>query len=145
MLKLFGSLPGMVKREADPFADARSAAAWMKELRHGHDITGQLQGVRDLVSTLESRKVFVLDTLKALFVIDEQIQPTFEQVRQQYIQNPRAGKAIEERLWDTSVGMSRTMLAAYHPFVRMEDPKPEEEAGFHQATALLLARALRYR
>lgn len=144
MLKLFESLSGMVKRELDPLADARSAAAWMKDMRLENDITGQLHAVRNLLGTLEQRQSVSLDTLKALFVVDEMIQPTYELVRQQYIQNPRAGKAIEERLWDEIVGMARAMLTAYHPFIRLENPKPDEEAGFLAANGMLLARALRY-
>lgn len=144
MLKLFESLSGIVKREQDPLADARTAAAWMKDMRLQNDITGQLRAVRELAGSLELRKDTGLDTLKALFVVDELIQPTYELVRQQYIQNPRAGKAIEERLWDEIVGLARVMLAAYHPFVRLENPKPDEEAGFHAASPMLLARALRY-
>jgi hypothetical protein len=144
MRKLFESLSGMVKREQDPLADSRAAAAWMRDMKLQQDITGQLQAVRELISALDKRPGVGLETLKALFIIDEQIQSTYELVRQQYIQNPRAGKAIEERLWDDIVGFARAMLTAYHPFVRMENPRPEEEAGFQAASAMLLARALRY-
>jgi hypothetical protein len=134
----------MVKREQDPLADARVASSWMREMKLQHDVAGQLQAVRELIGTIANRPQPGLETLKALFVIDEQIQPTYELVRQQYIQNPRAGKAIEERLWDEIVGLARAMLSAYHPFVRLENPKEEEEAGFQASSAMLLARALRY-
>ena len=144
MRRLFESLSGIVKRDADPLADPKSALAWMRELKQTQDITGQLDAVRALLATMETRFEPGLDCLRALFVIDEQIQPTYELVKQQYIQNPRAGKAIEERLWDTIIGVARCMLNAYHPFVRLENPRPEEEAGFHQASALLFARTLRY-
>ncbi|WP_374354636.1 hypothetical protein [Chitinimonas sp.] len=144
MRKLFESLSGMVRREHDPLADPRSATAWMRDLRQEKDIAGQMHAVVELLRSVESRTTLGLDTLKALFVVDELIQPTYELVRQQYIQNPRAGKAIEERLWDEIVGLARAMLAAYHPFVRMEDHRPDEEAGFQAATAMLLARSLRY-
>jgi hypothetical protein len=144
MRKLFESLSGMVKRDHDPLADPRAAAAWMRDLRLQQDISGQIEQVRELIKEVEHRKEFRLETLKALFIIDEQIQPTYELVKQQYIQNPRAGKAIEERLWEEIVGFSRAMLAAYHPFVRLENPRPDEEAGFNALGAMLLGRALRY-
>ncbi|GAB3249922.1 hypothetical protein [Chitinimonas naiadis] len=143
MRSLFGSLTGMVKRDVDPLADAKAAAQWMREVKQ-EDIAGQLAVVHELAIKSLERRPLSLSTLQALFVIDEKIQSTFDQVRQQYIQNPRAGKAIEEKLWNDIVGFARAMLAAYHPFVRLEDPKPEEEAGFQQATALMLARATHY-
>lgn len=143
MKRLFESLGNMVKRENDPLADARAAAIWMKAVRQ-EDIAGQLQAVREEIAKIEARVPARLSTLQALFVIDEKIQTTYEQVRQQYIQNPRAGKAIEERLWTEIVGFARAMLAAYHPFVRLEEPLPEEELGFHQASAMMLARAMHY-
>ncbi|WP_269533354.1 hypothetical protein [Chitinimonas sp. BJYL2] len=143
MRKLFESLSGMVKREVDPLADAKSAAQWMREVRQ-EDIAGQLAAVREMAAQIAERAPPRLATLQALMVIDEKVQATYEQVRQQYIQNPRAGKAIEEKLWNEIVGFARVMLAAYHPFVRLEDPRPDEAAGFEQATALMLARALHY-
>ncbi|MDN3576160.1 hypothetical protein QWZ03_05190 [Chitinimonas viridis] len=143
MRRLFESLSGMVKRESDPLGDPRTATNWMKDIRQ-QDIAGQLLAVREMIGRIEGREGISLHTLQSLFVIDEKIQPTFDQVKQQYIQNPRAGKAVEEKLWNEVVGFARAMLAAYHPFVRLEEPSPEEEAGFLQASGLMLARALHY-
>lgn len=143
MLKLFGSLGNLVKRETDPLADPRTAAVWMKEVLQ-EDIGGRLAAVRDMVAKLDQRETVNLSMLQALMLIDEQIQPTYDLVCQQYIQNPRAGKAIEERLWNDIVGFARTMLAAYHPFVRLENPLPTEEAGFLSLLGRMLARALHY-
>ncbi|QDQ25531.1 hypothetical protein FNU76_03710 [Chitinimonas arctica] len=143
MRRLFESLTGMVKRDTDPLSEPRTAMTWMREIKQ-EDISTQLSAVRDMVAKIEGRNSVNLATLQALFVIDEKIQPTYEQVRQQYIQNPRAGKAIEEKLWDDIVGFARAMLAAYEPFVRLEEPALGEEAGFIQSTALMLARAMHY-
>lgn len=143
MRKLFESISGLVKRDADPLADARSATQWMKEIGQ-EDLGGRLSAVRTVLASVAGRPNHKLDNLLALFVIDEQIQTTYAQVCQQYVQNPRAGKAIEEKLWSDIIGFARDMLAAYHPFVVLEEPSPQEANGFHQASAKMLARALRY-
>lgn len=143
MKRLFESIGNMVKRDNDPLADPRAATAWMKEVKQA-DIAGQLLAVKTQIAKIEEISPPRLATLHALFVIDEKIQSTYEQVCQQYIQNPRAGKAIEEKLWNDIVGFARAMLAAYHPFVRLEEPLEAEEPGFQQATAMMLARALHY-
>ncbi|PHV11568.1 hypothetical protein [Chitinimonas sp. BJB300] len=143
MLKLFESISGLVKRDADPLADARAANQWIKDISH-EDLGGRLAAVRTQLVTLVGRPAYRLENLQALFVIDEKIQLTYLQVCQQYVQNPRAGKAIEEKLWNDIIGFSRDMLAAYQPFVVNEDLAPEEANGFRQVTALMLARALHY-
>ncbi|MGQ5521866.1 hypothetical protein ACUHMQ_01245 [Chitinimonas sp. PSY-7] len=140
MLKIFS---GLVKRDGDPLSDARAANQWFKDISH-EDLGGRLAAVRAQLVTLVGRTEYHVENLQALFVIDEKIQLTYLQVCQQYVQNPRAGKAIEEKLWNDIIGFSRDMLAAYQPFVVMEELVPEEANGFRQITALMLARALHY-
>lgn len=143
MRKLLDTLSGLIKRELDPLADRRSAEQWMREVRQS-DVPNQLMVVRELVAKVGAMDALGLANLQALMLIDEQSQPAFEMMCQQYIQNPRMGKQIEERLWGDIMTHTRAMLAAYHRFVRMEQHRPEEEAGYIQLTPLMLARSLRF-
>ncbi|MFC4159186.1 hypothetical protein [Chitinimonas lacunae] len=142
MRKLIGSLNTLLRRELDPLSDPRSSTQWLKEQRSG-DLSQQLRSVREIVSRVPEREVFDLAGLQALFSLDEAAQPSFELLCQQYIQNPRMGKQIEEKLWDDIMGFARAMLNAYHRYIKVENPAPDEEAGFTQATPVMLARALR--
>lgn len=143
MRKLLDSISGLIKRELDPFHDAKSALQWLDDLRQD-DLSTKLQRIREALATYLQQDRVGVSQLTALMLIDEQTQPTFELVCQQYIQNPRMGKQIEEKLWADIMGHARHMLAAYTRFVRHENPKPEEEGAFARATPVLLARALRY-
>jgi len=143
MRKLLDSLSGLMKRETNPLLDLRAAAQWTRDIRQG-DVNQQLAAVKELVAGISTLEPIGLPTLRCLMIIDEQSQTAFETLCRQYIQNPRMGKQIEEKLWMDIMAHARAMLAAYHRFVRMEEHKPTEESGFQQLSALMLARSLRY-
>ncbi|MDK2124244.1 hypothetical protein [Parachitinimonas caeni] len=116
----------------------------MKKIRLT-EVSAQLGKVQEAVHRFAQKDhPLNLAALQALLLIDEQAQPAFDLVRQQYIQNPRMSKQIEEKLWQDIVGFSRDMLAAYQRFVLLEEPKPEEASEFQKLTAIMLARALHY-
>lgn len=143
MRKLLDSLSGLIKRDGNPLADAKAATNWMKDVRQG-DVWAQLLAVREMVTTIAKIDQPTLGNLLALLAIDEQSQPALDMLCQQYIQNPRMSKQIEERLWGEIMTHVRTMLMAYHRFVRMEQYPPNEEAGFLRSAAMILGRSLRF-
>ncbi|WP_432720152.1 hypothetical protein R0381_003402 [Jeongeupia wiesaeckerbachi] len=133
----------LLKRDASPFAGAKLATAWCRELDHDAPATQRAKVLALAQGFLTDRKLPTPDALEAALLIDAAAQPSYEALCCQYVANPRMPKELERQLWREVVEYAQAMVDLYQRFVKA-DPEPEAKARIEALMPQVLARSLHY-
>ncbi|GAA5785472.1 hypothetical protein GCM10007860_04080 [Chitiniphilus shinanonensis] len=137
-------ITSLLSREKSPLSSPKVAVAWCRRIET-LDPQTQLDKVGEAVAKyLEHPAKPDFESLQALVLVDNMVQPAFEAIRFQYVSNPRMAKDMEQRLWRDIVGFSQHMIESYQRFIEHEGDEVYRTAGFSEHMPLVLARSLHY-
>jgi hypothetical protein len=113
MKAMLGFLTPQAKEAADPLQNAKSAAAWLRQLP-ALDVIGRQQHViRVLESMRKGQSAFDLHRVAAIEFVDAALGADRRQLIKQYIENVENSPKLAERIWQALWEMSQAFTLAY--------------------------------
>jgi cyclic-di-GMP-binding protein len=113
MKAMFGFLTPQAKESADPLQNAKSAAAWLRQLP-ALDVIGRQQHViRALDALRNTQHEIDLNRIAAIQFVDAALGADRRQLIKQYIENAEASPKLAERIWQALWEMSQAFMLAY--------------------------------
>ncbi len=113
MKAMFGFLTPQAKESADPLQNAKSAAAWLRQLP-ALDVIGRQQHVIRALDTLRKTQHQIdLNRVAAIQFVDAALGADRRQLIKQYIENAEASPKLAERIWQALWEMSQAFMLAY--------------------------------
>ena len=113
MKAMFGFLTPQAKESADPLQNAKSAAAWLRQLP-ALDVIGRQQHViRALDAVRNTQHQIDLNRVAAIQFVDAALGADRRQLIKQYIENAEASPKLAERIWQALWEMSQAFMLAY--------------------------------
>src|SRR5450755_1748705 len=113
MKAMFGFLTPQAKESADPLQNAKSAAAWLRQLP-ALDVIGRQQHViRALDTVRKTQHQIDLNRVAAIQFVDAALGADRRQLIKQYIENAEASPKLAERIWQALWEMSQAFMLAY--------------------------------
>src|SRR5271169_4082460 len=106
MKAMFGLLTPQTKDPADPLQNAKTAAAWLRQLP-ALDVIGRQQHViRVLDDMRKQQRPVDLNRVAAIEFVDAALGADRRQLIKQYIENAEASPKLAERIWQALWEMS---------------------------------------
>ncbi|AOX99089.1 hypothetical protein [Jeongeupia sp. USM3] len=133
----------LFKRDVSPFAGAKQAAAWCRQLELEAAVAQRGQVSAAVRAYLDGKPSPTPDALEAALLIDAAGRASFEALCDQYVANPRMSKELERQLWKEIVEHAQLMVDLYQCFVKCE-PEAQDKARFEALMPSVLARSLHY-
>jgi cyclic-di-GMP-binding protein len=113
MKAMFGFLTPQGRESADPLQNAKTAAAWLRQLP-ALDVIGRQQHViRALDAMRKTQRDIDLNRVGAIEFIDAALGSDRRQLIKQYIENAEAAPKLAERIWQALWEMSQAFMLAY--------------------------------
>jgi cyclic-di-GMP-binding protein len=113
MKAMLGFLTPQGKEAADPLQNAKSAAAWLRQLP-ALDVIGRQQHViRVLDATRKDQYAFDLSRVGAIEFVDAALGADRRQLIKQYIENAESSPKLADRIWQALWEMSQAFTLAY--------------------------------
>src|SRR5271169_1009484 len=113
MKAMFGFLTPQGKESADPLQNAKSAAAWLRQLP-ALDVIGRQQHViRALETMRKGQYAFDLNRVAAVEFVDAALGADRRQLIKQYIENVENSPKLADRIWQALWEMSQAFTLAY--------------------------------
>jgi len=113
MKAMFGFLTPQSRESSDPLQNAKSAAAWLRQLP-ALDVIGRQQHViRALDAVRKAQREIDLNRLAAIQFVDAALGSDRRQLIKQYIENAEASPKLADRIWQSLWEMSQAFMLAY--------------------------------
>ncbi|MEP6944041.1 MAG: hypothetical protein ABI981_13945 [Betaproteobacteria bacterium] len=113
MKAMFGFLTPQGKDALDPLQNAKSAAAWLRQLP-ALDVIGRQQHViRALDALRKAQRELDLNRVGAIEFVDAALGADRRQLIKQYIENAEASPKLADRIWQSLWEMSQAFMLAY--------------------------------
>ncbi|MDQ2963797.1 MAG: hypothetical protein M3R31_11670 [Pseudomonadota bacterium] len=113
MRAMLGFLTPQAKGVADPLQNAKSAAAWLRELP-ALDVVGRQQHVIRALDTMrKGRYTIDLNRIAAIEFVDAALGADRRQLIKQYIENAESSAKLADRIWQALWEMSQAFILAY--------------------------------
>ena len=113
MKAMFGFLTPQGKDSADSLQNAKTAAAWLRQLP-ALDVIGRQQHVIRALDTMrKTQRDIDLNRVAAIEFVDAALGSDRRQLIKQYIENAEASPKLAERIWQALWEMSQAFMLAY--------------------------------
>jgi cyclic-di-GMP-binding protein len=113
MKAMFGFLTPQGKDSADSLLNAKTAAAWLRQLP-ALDVIGRQQHVIRALDTMrKTQRDIDLNRVAAIEFVDAALGSDRRQLIKQYIENAEASPKLAERIWQALWEMSQAFMLAY--------------------------------
>src|SRR5438067_9221199 len=117
MKAMLGFLTPLAKDAADPLQNAKSAAAWLRQLP-SLDVIGRQQQVIVVLDTMrKAQRVPDLNRINAIQFVDAALGADRRQLIKQYIENSESAPKLADRIWQALWEMSQSFTFAYQSAV----------------------------
>ena len=113
MKAMFGFLTPQGRDSADPLQNAKTAAAWLRQLPSLDVIGRQQHVIRALDSMRKTQRDIDLNRVGAIEFIDAALGSDRRQLIKQYIETAEASPKLAERIWQALWEMSQAFMLAY--------------------------------
>jgi hypothetical protein len=143
MKAMFGFLTPQGKESTDPLQNAKTAAAWLRQLP-ALDVIGRQQHViRALDAMRKTQRDIDLNRVGAIEFVDAALGSDRRQLIKQYIENAEASPKLAERIWQALWEMSQAFMLAYQS--ALEDAVTQaDNARWRAALPLLFVRLVHF-
>jgi hypothetical protein len=143
MKAMFGFLTPQAKETADPLQNAKTAAAWLRQLP-ALDVIGRQQHViQALAEIRKSQRPIDLNRIGAIEFIDAALGADRRQLIKQYIENAEGAPKLAERIWQALWEMSQAFKLAYQAALETAVPQAEN-ARWRAVLPLLFIRLMHF-
>ena len=143
MKAMFGFLTPQAKESADPLQNAKSAAAWLRQLP-ALDVIGRQQHViRALDAVRKTQHEIDLNRIAAIQFVDAALGADRRQLIKQYIENAEASPKLAERIWQALWEMSQAFMLAYQQALQGA-VRQADNARWRAALPLLFVRLVHF-
>jgi len=151
MKAMFGFLTPQAKETADPLQNAKTAAAWLRQLP-ALDVIGRQQHViQALAEIRKSQRPIDLNRIGAIEFIDAALGADRRQLIKQYIENAEGAPKLAERIWQALWEMSQAFKLGYQAALETAVPQaiqvraldPRQMAGAASSVCALLRNEMR--
>jgi cyclic-di-GMP-binding protein len=113
MKAMLGFLTPQAREAADPLQNAKTAAAWLRELP-ALDVIGRQQHViRALDGVRKGQRAIDINRVTAIEFVDAALGADRRQLIKQYIENAESSPKLAERIWQALWEMSQAFTLAY--------------------------------
>jgi len=110
---MFGFLSPQTKDSADPLQNAKSAAAWLRQLP-ALDVIGRQQHVIQALDTMrKAQRVIDLNRVAGIQFVDAALGADRRQLIKQYIENVDNSPKLADRIWQALWEMSQAFMLSY--------------------------------
>ena len=110
---MLGFLTPQGKDAADPMPNAKSAAAWLRQLP-ALDVIGRQQQVTHALDAMrKAQPVFDASRIAAIQFVDAALGADRRQLIKQYIENAENSPKLAERIWQSLWELSQAFMLAY--------------------------------
>jgi cyclic-di-GMP-binding protein len=136
MKAMFGFLTPQAKEAADPLQNAKSAAAWLRQLP-ALDVVGRQQHViRALDELRKTQRAIDGNRVAAIEFVDAALGADRRQLIKQYIENAEASPKLADRIWQALWEMSQAFMLSYQQ--ALESAVAQADNGRSRASLPLL-------
>jgi cyclic-di-GMP-binding protein len=113
MKAMFGFLTPQARESIDPLQNAKTAAAWLRQLP-ALDVIGRQQHVIHALDAMRNTQRDIdLSRIGAIEFIDAALGSDRRQLIKQYIENAEASPKLAERIWQALWEMSQAFMLSY--------------------------------
>src|SRR5438477_3363001 len=143
MKAMLGFLTPLAKDAADPLQNAKSAAAWLRQLP-ALDVIGRQQHVIRALDRMRKGQYAVdLNRVAAIEFVDAALGADRRQLIKQYIENAESAPKLAERIWHALWEMSQSFVLGYQAALEAAVPQAEI-ARWRAALPLLFVRLVHF-
>jgi len=140
---MFGFLTPQAKDSADPLQNARSAAAWLRQLP-ALDVIGRQQHVIQALDAVRKGQSTVdLNRIAGIEFVDAALGADRRQLIKQYIENIDNSPKLADRIWQALWEMSQAFMLAYQMALEATIAQAEN-ARWRAALPLLFVRLIHF-
>ena len=143
MKAMFGFLTPQAKETADPLQNAKTAAAWLRQLPALDVIGRQQHAIQALAEIRKSQRPIDLNRIGAIEFIDAALGADRRQLIKQYIENAEGAPKLAERIWQALWEMSQAFKLAYQAALETAVPQAEN-ARWRAVLPLLFIRLMHF-
>ena len=143
MKAMFGFLTPQGRETTDPLQNAKTAAAWLRQLP-ALDVIGRQQHVIGALDAMrKTQRNIDLSRVGAIEFVDAALGSDRRQLIKQYIENAEASPKLAERIWQALWEMSQAFMLAYQS--ALEDAVTQaDNARWRAALPLLFVRLVHF-
>ena len=143
MGSMLGFLTPTGKEYADPLQNAKTAAAWLRQLP-ALDVIGRQQHViRAMDEMRKAQRTMDLNRINAIEFIDAALGADRRQLIKQYIESSENSNKLAERIWQALWEMSQAFTQAYQAALEAAIPQAAN-ARWKAVLPLLFVRLIHY-
>jgi hypothetical protein len=113
MKAMLGRLTPQGKDAADPLPNAKSAAAWLRQLPALDVIGRQQQVTYALDSMRKAQPVFDVSRITAIQFVDAALGADRRQLIKQYVENAESSPKLADRIWQSLWELSQAFMLTY--------------------------------
>jgi len=140
---MFGFLTPQTKDSSDPLQNAKSAAAWLRQLP-ALDVIGRQQNVIQALDAMrKTQRIIDLNRIAGIEFVDAALGADRRQLIKQYIENADNSPKLADRIWQALWEMSQAFMLSYQTALEAAAAQAEN-SRWRAALPLLFVRLVHF-